>query len=219
MCGRFNLIAGGGDVAGLFDLPEPPSLWPRYNIAPTQPVPVVRAPAGARELTTSRWGLPASWPGGPPVLINARAETAADKPTFRDSFRKRRCLVPASGFYEWQKRPGGRKQPFLFRRPDGAPFAVAGLWERDACALLTTAADAVVAPVHDRMPLILPRADFALWLDPGAQLADLRGLIRPGAEAGLLALAVGPWVNDARHEGPRCVQPAGEQGLFDLTAG
>jgi putative SOS response-associated peptidase YedK len=153
------------------------------------------------------------------VLINARAETAADKPTFRDAFRRRRCLVPFSGFYEWQKLPVGHKQPFLFRRPDGAPFAVAGLWDRDACALLTTAADAVVAPVHDRMPLILPQAEFALWLDPLAALADLRGLIRPGAEADLLAVAVGPWVNDARHEGPRCVQPVEEQGQLDLTAG
>src|SRR5262245_58635019 len=189
MCGRFNLIAGGDTGAGLFDLPEPPSLWPRYNIAPTQPVPVVRAPAGARELTTLRWGLPASWPGAPPALINARAESAADKPTFRDAFRRRRCLVPFSGFYEWQKLPGGRKQPFLFRRPDGAPFAVAGLWERDACALLTTAADAVVAPVHDRMPLILARADFARWLDPQAPLLDVNGLLRPAVDGGQ---SVGP---------------------------
>jgi putative SOS response-associated peptidase YedK len=164
--------------------------------------------AGERGLATLRWGLPPSWPGAPPVLINTRAETAPDKPTFRDAFRKRRCLVLFSGFYEWQKLPGGRKQPFHFRRPDSAPFAVAGLWEGGACALLTTAADAVVAPVHDRMPLILPQPHFALWLDPQSALTDLRGLIRPGAEAGLLAVAVGSWVNDARHEGPRCVEPA-----------
>jgi putative SOS response-associated peptidase YedK len=133
-------------------------LWPRYNIAPTQPVAVVRASTtGARELATLRWGLPATWPGAPPVLINARSETAADKPAFRDSFRKRRCLVPFSGFDEWQKQAGRGKQAFLFRRPDGSPFAVAGLWDGDACALLTTAADAVVGPVHDRMPSSCPR--------------------------------------------------------------
>jgi putative SOS response-associated peptidase YedK len=171
----------------------------------------------ARELATLRWGLPPSWPGAPPALINARSETAADKPAFRDSFRKRRCLVPASGFYEWQKRPGGRKQPFLFRRADNAPIAVAGLWDGGACALLTTAADVVVAPVHDRMPLILAQADFARWLDPDTALADLRGLSRPGVEAGLLGVAVGSWVNDARHEGPRCVEPA-DQDLFEQQA-
>jgi putative SOS response-associated peptidase YedK len=217
MCGRFTLIARGEDVASLFDLPEPPSLSPRYNIAPTQPVAVVcSSVARPRELATLRWGLSPAWSG--PPLINARAETVADKPAFRDSFLRRRCLVPLDGFFEWQKLPGGRKQPFLFRHPDGAPFAVARLWDRDACALLTTEADAVVAPVHDRTPLILPQADFALWLDPDAALADLRGLIRPGLDAGLLAAAVGPWVNDARHEGPRCVEPA-ERDLFDQDAG
>jgi putative SOS response-associated peptidase YedK len=100
-----------------------------------------------------------------------------------------------------------------------APFVVTGLWDSGACALMTTQADAVVAPVHDRRPLILPPSDFALWLDPLAALPDLRGLLRPGVEAGLLAVAVGSWVNDARHEGPRCVQPVGEQGQLDLTAG
>jgi putative SOS response-associated peptidase YedK len=208
MCGPFNLISGGERFAELFGLEEQPTLFPRYNVAPTQPIPVVRASAaGARELATLRWGLPPAWSGGP-TLFNARAETAADKPTFRDAFRRRRCLVPFSGFYEWQKLAGGRRQPFLFRRPDDTPFAVAGLWDGDACALLTTQADAVVARGHDRMPLILPRANFARWLDPQAPLADLRGLLRPGAGAGLLAAAVGSWVNGARHEGPRCIEPA-----------
>jgi putative SOS response-associated peptidase YedK len=213
MCGRFTLTAGGQRVADLLGLDEQPSLFPRYNVAPTQPIVAASAgAAGARELATLRWGLPPAWSGGP-TLINARAETVADKPAFRDAFRRRRCLVPMDGFSEWQKLTGGRKQPYHFRRPDGSPFAVAGLWEGDAGALLTTQADAVVAPVHDRMPLILPQADFALWLDLQAPLADLGGLIRPCVEAGLLAVAVGPWVNDARHEGPRCVEPATELGL------
>jgi putative SOS response-associated peptidase YedK len=150
------------------------------------------------------------------VLINARSETAADKPAFRAAFRQRRCLVPFSGFYEWQKLPGGRKQAFLFRRPDSAPFAVAGLWDGTACAVLTTQADAVVAPAHDRMPLILAPDTFPRWLDPVAGLDDLRRLLRP-ADTGLLAVPVGSWVNDARHEGPRCVEPA-DQDLFEQQA-
>jgi putative SOS response-associated peptidase YedK len=218
MCGRFTLIAGGERVAGLFGLDGTPALPPRYNVAPTQPVTVARAPAGPRELATLRWGLPPSWPGGA-LLLNARAETVSDKPAFRDAFRRRRCLVPLDGFYEWQKLPGGRKQAFHFRRPDGAVLAAAGLWQGDACVLLTTQADAVVAPVHDRMPLLLPADDFDGWLGTTTRPADLAGLLRPRGDAGLEALAVGPWVNDARHEGPRCVEPAESRGLFAQEAG
>jgi putative SOS response-associated peptidase YedK len=218
MCGRFTLIAGGERVAGLFGLDAEPALFPRYNVAPTQPVAAVRAGvSGARELASLRRGLPPSWPGGA-VLLNARAETAAGKPAFRDAFRRRRCLVPLDGFSEWQKLPGGRKQAFHFRRPDGALLAAAGLWQGDACALLTTAADAVVSPVHDRMPLLLPPSDFALWLDQATGPADLAALLLPRLDGGLVALAVGPWVNDARHEGPRCVEPAA-RGLFGQQAG
>jgi putative SOS response-associated peptidase YedK len=218
MCGRFTLIAGGGRVADLFGLDAEPTLFPRYNVAPTQPVAAARAGvSGARELATLRWGLAPSWPGGA-VLLNARAETAADRPAFRDAFRRRRCLVPLDGFFEWQKQAGGRKQAFHFRRPDGALLAVTGLWQGDACALLTTAADAVVSPVHDRMPLLLPPSDFALWLNQATNPADLAGLLRPRLDGGLMALPVGPWVNDARHEGPRCVEPA-PRDLFGQEAG
>ena len=175
-----------------------------------------------------RWGLIPSWSrDGKAPLINARAETVADKPAFRSAFRKRRCLVPADGFYEWQALPG-RKRPFLFRRPDGTPFALAGLWEAwhgpdgrplETCALLTTEANAVVRPVHDRMPVLVSPADFDRWLAPDAAPANLVPMLRPAPDDALAAVAVGPYVNSARHEGPGCVEPLGGPSLFDRPHG
>jgi putative SOS response-associated peptidase YedK len=163
MCGRFSLFTPAPDLAGLFDLAGFPELAPRYNIAPTQPVATVRAGAAGRELVRLRWGLVAPWVKDAKVApINARAETAADKPMFRAALRKRRCLIPASGFYEWAVLAGEkRKQPYCFRpRDEGRPFAFAGLWEcwhgpdgpLESCAILTTAANELVRPVHDRHP-------------------------------------------------------------------
>jgi putative SOS response-associated peptidase YedK len=154
------------------------------------------------------------WSAGPegPPLINARAETAATKPAFRSAFRKRRCLVPADGFFEW-KAQGRGKQPYLFG-PRGGLFAFAGLWERwgaalESCAVLTVAANGLGRPLHERMPAILHRDDYSLWLDPGVQDAEaLQALLRPYPEGEMEARPVNSWVNDARHDDPRCIEPA-----------
>jgi putative SOS response-associated peptidase YedK len=157
MCGRFTLFAPTEQVAETFTVPVP-ELFPRYNIAPSQPVAVVRAAPGRRQLLVCKWGLVPGWSRDGKGFINARAETAHDKPAFRSAFRKRRCLVPADGWYEW-KAEGRRKQPYLFGPTDGRPLAFAGLWEAgraglalDTCAILTTGANELAAPVHDRMP-------------------------------------------------------------------
>ncbi len=220
MCGRYTLTATGQELAELFGLPEAPVFDPRYNIAPTQPVPLVRAGPGGRELVLARWGLIPHWAQDPSIgnrLINARAETVAEKASFRDAFRRRRCLVPATGFYEWHNQ-GGRKQPFHFRLADGRPFAFAGLWERwqgpegalESCTVLTTAANAVVRPVHERMPVLLDPRDYAQWLDAGpSRPEELLPLLRPFPEGPMVAVPVGRWVNDPRHEGATCLSPAG----------
>jgi len=215
MCGRYTLIADRRAVAALVGL-EVPELAPRYNVAPSQSVLAVRLAAGRREAAFLRWGLVPSWSrDGKAPLINARAETVADRPSFRAAFRRRRCLVPADGFYEWQALPRG-KQPFLFRRPEGGPFALAGLWECwaapdgsevETCALLTTEANAVVRAVHDRMPVLIGPADVDTWLAADTPPAELLGLLRPAPDDLLSARAVGPRVNNARHEGPACVEP------------
>ncbi len=218
MCGRYTLTASGQELVDLFGLPEAPVLDPRYNVAPSQAVPVVRAGAAGRQLVLARWGLIPHWANDPAIgnrLINARSDTAAEKPSFRDAFRKRRCLIPATGFYEWQKQ-GGRKQPFHFRLADGRPFAFAGLWEQwdkgeqpvESCTVLTTAANDVVRPVHECMPVILRPGDFSAWLDPLGSPAGLQALLRPYPAGEMEGRAVSRRVNDPRHEGPNCLVPA-----------
>jgi putative SOS response-associated peptidase YedK len=220
MCGRFTLTASADVLADLFDLVEVPDWTPRYNIAPTQPVAVVRLqPAGGREFARLRWGLVPSWAkeiAGPP-LINARADTVATKPSFRTALRQRRCLVLADGFYEWQKR-GKEKQPFSIRLLGDRPFAFAGLWERwnggeqpvESCAIITTEANDLLRPVHERMPVILPPAAYAEWLDPQAHDAQqLTALLRPYAAEDMKAVPVSAWVGNARHDDPRCLEPHG----------
>jgi putative SOS response-associated peptidase YedK len=219
MCGRFTLSSSPQAVADFFGLSDVPTLEPRYNVAPTQEVPVIRPAASGRGLSFLRWGLIPSWATDPAIgnrLVNARAETAPEKPAFRAAFRQRRCLVPADGFYEWLSQ-GRTKQPFYFRQRDGEPFAFAGLWERwhdphdgvvETCTLLTTDANDVVRPVHDRMPVILPRTVFDRWLDPNLHdPASLEELLRPYPAAQMVGYPVSTWVNNPRHEGPRCVDP------------
>ena len=225
MCGRYTLRAPGKVVADHFGLAEEPRLRPRYNIAPTQPVPVIRAlranpQTGQRELVPLRWGLVPSWADDPSVgnrMINARAETVADKPAFRGALRHRRCLVPADGFYEWRKE-GTKKQPVYVRRKDGLPFAFAGLWERweregeviESCAILTTGANDLMAEFHDRMPVILDPEDYGLWLDPEVQDPGLLGpLLKPYPGDETEVYPVSTLVNNPRHEDPRCVEPRG----------
>jgi putative SOS response-associated peptidase YedK len=217
MCGRFLLLSSGPKLAEAFDLAGFPELAPRYNIAPTQPVLAVRAAGAGRAAALLRWGLLPPWArDAKQAPINACAETVADKPTFRSAFRKRRCLVPADGFYEWAAL-GGRKQPYCFRPGDERPWAFAGLWERwegpggpvESCAVLTTAANELVRPVHDRMPVILPGRHWVRWLDPAAQDAGgLLPLLRPWPGEAMRAYPVGPAVSNPRNDGPACLERA-----------
>ncbi len=239
MCGRFSLTTDPEILAEHFDLAEVPDLGPRYNIAPTQDVAVVREPQGGvgRRLEMIRWGL--FPPGGtePPKgagagagagapLINARCETVMEKPSFREAFRHRRCLVLADGFFEW-KRVGGRKQPIYFKLPDHRPFAFAGIWERwtasdglsmESCAILTTEPNDLVRPVHDRMPVILNAHAHHPWLTVSSDRArDLLTLLGPYREE-MQCHPVSPTVNNTANESPECVNPYqyGTQG--DLFA-
>lgn len=221
MCGRFTLFAPGNVLARMFGIEDAPVLAPRYNIAPSQPVVSVRvAPdGGGREFAPLRFGLIPSWSKDPSIgdrLINARAETVSVKPSFRSAFRRRRCLVPADGFYEWRRTPG-RKQPHYIAFRDGRPFAIASLWERwegpdgsavETCALITTAANDVVSPIHDRMPVILDPKDFDLWLDPEAKANEsLTSLLRPFPAEDMTAFPVGFRVNDPKVDSPACIVP------------
>lgn len=228
MCGRFLLTTPPKQLAGLFQFTAPDegeTLSPRFNIAPTQSIATVRNEKGdGRELAVVRWGLVPAWAkdrSSGQGLMNACSETVAVKPSFRDAFRQRRCLVLADGFYEW-KRGGAKKQPFAIRLKDGSPFAFAGLWERweaedgrpvETCAILTTEANELVKPIHARMPVILRPEDYAVWLDPHVgrdPLARVPCLLQPlmiPFEAERLAVfPVSAWVNNARHEGPRCLE-------------
>jgi putative SOS response-associated peptidase YedK len=202
----------------LFPLSDLPDMPPSYNVAPTQAVLAVRQPAEKPEPGWLKWGLVPSWADDPAIgnrLIDARAESAAEKPSFRAAFRQRRCLVLADGFYEWG-RVGAKKQPYYFRLWDAAPFAFAGLWERwqrdgkalDSCALLTTGPNELVKPVHDRMPVILAPRDFERWLDPkAAKPAELYALLRPFPAEAMTAYSVGLRVNNPRHNDSACVAP------------
>jgi putative SOS response-associated peptidase YedK len=223
MCGRFTLAAPAETLARQFELPEVPVLEPHYNIAPTQAVAVVRLELDREErmLELMRWGLIPRWAKDESIgnkLINARAETVAEKPAFRDAFQKRRCLVVADGFYEWQVVPGQkRKQPYFFHLDGGGPFAFAGLWERwkdpagnmlYTCTLITTEANDLVHSVHPRMPVILAPADYALWLDPSvAQPGRLQSLLRPYPPERMEAYPVGFQVNSPNSDTAECILP------------
>jgi putative SOS response-associated peptidase YedK len=221
MCGRFTLISPGETVADYFQLATTPALAPRYNIAPTQPIAAVRISreAGQRELTYFHWGLIPRWAKDPTIgarMINARSETAADKPSFRAAFKYRRCLVPADGFYEWQK-VDGRKQPVRIQMQDGGPFAIAGLWEHwqspdgseiESCTLLTTEPNELLKPVHNRMPVIISPGDFDRWLDPGAQHpGEVQPLLHPYSSEAMTFYPVSTYVNSPHNDDSRCIEP------------
>ena len=222
MCGRFTLRTPANIVAQQLGLLEMPLLEARFNIAPSQPVAVVRAGPkglGGRELVWMRWGLIPSWAEDPSIgnrMINARSETVAEKPAFRTALRRRRCLVAADGFYEW-KRAGTRKQPYFFHVRDDGPFAFAGLWETwespdhpaiESCTLLTTEANALVREVHDRMPVILASKDYARWLDPAVESpAELTSLLRPYSADAMASYPVSAKVNSPLTDDPSCIAP------------
>ncbi|MCO6452217.1 MAG: SOS response-associated peptidase [Caldilineales bacterium] len=220
MCGRFSLTSSAEELATLFDLDAAPELPPRYNIAPTQLVAAVRfnSDSGQREMTLFRWGLIPFWSKDLAIgsrLINARSETVAEKPAFRAAFKSRRCLIPASGFYEWQKQNGG-KQPHLIGMEDGKPFAMAGMWEHweggdgsiiESCTILTTTANKMIERVHNRMPVILDRQDFSDWLDPATATGILHHLLRPYPAEEMMAYPVSTIVNSPVNDVPACVEP------------
>ena len=211
MCGRYELHAQPAAIALAFGLPHAPALRPRYNVAPMTEVPIVRiSPHGARELAMVRWGLVPRWAKDPAIgakMINARGETAATKPSFRTAFRRHRCLIPANGFYEWMPVAGGRKQPVLIAMKDGALFALAGLYERwlsgdgeplDSCTILTTDANALLRTVHERMPVIVPPAEYARWLDPARE--GPQELVAPYPGEQMTWWPVSSRVNSVRHD-------------------
>ena len=221
MCGRFVLMTVGKDLAKRFGLEEEPDLRPRYNIAPTQMVVIIRLDRDTlqKRLVQVKWGLVPFWAKDTAIgnrLINARAETAAEKPAFRSAFKTRRCLVPADGFYEWQKRKGDQKQPYFVSNADGSPFAFAGLWESwtapegeiiESCTILTTDANDLTRPIHDRMPVILKSKDYNLWLDPEVKDPKLlKPLLQPYPSERMKAEPVSPKVNKARYDAPDCVE-------------
>jgi putative SOS response-associated peptidase YedK len=208
MCGRATLSTSPAELRELLGLEEMPELMPRYNIAPSQPMAVLREP---HRLELLRWGL-APRPGTRHAGINVRVETVAKAPAYRASFRSRRCLVVVDGFFEW-RRQGKVGQPFVLRRPDGKPFAMAGIWDRtvtvdgeviDACAVITRPATGTAAEVHDRMPLILAPDQYDAWLD--TRLHDASSLLRPAA-IDLVARPVSPAVNSPANDDARCVEP------------
>jgi putative SOS response-associated peptidase YedK len=221
MCGRYAFFSTHEAVARLFGVADPPAIEPRWNIAPTQFVPVVRTESdAARRVALLYWGLIPSWAKDKSVgarMINARSETARDKPAFRAAYRRRRCLVLASGYYEWQ-RTGGAKQPYFIRRADGEPFGMAGLWESwverpgepalESCTILTGAPQPALSVIHDRMPVIVGPQNYAPWLDPKlveAEAVDAIVADRPGEP--LRAEPVSRAVNSPRNEGPELIAP------------
>jgi len=239
MCGRFTLTTPAAVWAALFELDSVPELGPRYNIAPTQPVAAVRSTArpqtdasgpnetgagngSGHEFALLRWGLVPHWTRDLDLkgraLINARSETVAEKPSFRDSFRFRRCLVVADGFYEWQP-AGARKQPFWIRLDTGAPFAFAGLWDRwvgedetlESCTLLTTEANEGLRPLHDRMPVILDPHDYEAWIDPDTPRWELESLLVPYPSESMTFHPVSTHVNHVGHDDPACIAPLRSQ--------
>jgi putative SOS response-associated peptidase YedK len=219
MCGRFAFYSPHEAVIRLFGVAAAPEIEPRWNIAPTQFIATVREAGGPREVAMLYWGLVPSWAREKSIgarMINARSETLGEKPSFRNAFRRRRCLILADGYYEWQ-RSGAVKQPYFITFADGQPFGIAGLWERwrdpatgdplESCCIVTTSPAATVAHVHDRMPVIVPPDAYAEWLDPGNEAPErLARLFEPCGRPDLQARPVSRRVNDARNQGPGLVE-------------
>jgi putative SOS response-associated peptidase YedK len=219
MCGRYRLTAKERYLRDHFGLDGDVSWAPRWNISPTQPVPVVRQDRKEPKRTFAllRWGLIPYWAKDKSIgfkTINAMSETAADKPAFRDAMRRRRCLIPADGFYEWQKVGTKEKQPYSISMTDDSLFAFAGLWERwrdpadefvETCTILTTKPNSLVADVHDRMPVILQPEDYDLWLDPGmTDVAVVANSLRPFDSRLMKKYPVNTRINRAENDGPEC---------------
>ena len=213
MCGRFVQYSDPEIYASRYELDTWCDAQPRYNIAPTQQIRAIRPNRdGKRELVHLRWGLVPHWSKGPDSrysMINARAETVASKPAYRNAFKARRCLIPAEGFYEWRTTPSG-KQPYLIRRRDREPFVMAGLWEHwgdsergviESCTIIVMEANTLIAPIHDRMPVIVEGQDLAIWLDPDIQDSErVSTLLQPAPETDWTLHPVSREVNSPRND-------------------
>jgi len=229
MCGRYELHSSPAAIALAFGLAQPPELAARYNIAPTDDVPIVRiGNDGERELVRMRWGLVPRWAKDPSIgarMINARGETLADKQSFRTAYRRHRCLLPADGFYEWRPAAHGassgepaRRRPQHVGMADGSLFGLAGIYERwlseegevlDTCAIVTTDANALLLPIHDRMPVIIAPEHYARWLDPAN--ADVADLIAPYPADAMACHAVSTRVNSVRHDDASLIEPVAQE--------
>jgi putative SOS response-associated peptidase YedK len=232
VCGRYTLATPSpADLRARFPVGESVEIKPRYNVAPGDEVLAVTTDKeGAPRGELLRWGFVPSWAKGPDTplkMINARVETVAERPAFRRAFERYRCLIVADGFYEWRREPTG-KQPFHITRSDGEPFAFAGLWsvwyddaggKLRSCTILTAAPNAAVAPLHDRMPVILARHDESEWLDSSTPPQRLYELLAGLRDSDTALRPVGPAVNDARYDGPECLAPAAETGPPALQGG
>ena len=221
MCGRYTLTSAPEAIRALFRYDEQPNFPPRYNIAPTQPIAIVRVVEGKRQFALVRWGLLPSWVKDPKtfsLVINARGESVNDKPAFRAAMKYRRCLIPADGFYEWQ-RGGERKQPFYVRAKNGGPLAYAGLWESwtgpngeelETAAVVTTDANKTLAPIHERMPVVVPPEAFDLWLN--CDTVDARTaatLVQPAPDDLLEAYEISTAVNRVANDDAKLIAPRG----------
>lgn len=222
MCGRYAITLPPDAMRTLFRYREQPNFPPRYNIAPTQPVPVVRADDGGRRFILMRWGFIPGWVKNLkdfPLVINIRGESAAQKPSFRAALTRRRGLMPADGFYEWHRLGTGRRsenRAYLFRRPDRGLFAFAALWETwhspdgseiDTVALVNGPANGLMAAIHERCPVILDPADHDAWLDPQADATHVAALLRPPPDDLLEMIRIGSAVNKVAHDGPEIQAP------------
>jgi putative SOS response-associated peptidase YedK len=219
MCGRYMVLSSPEAIRRLFGYPEQPNFPPRYNVAPTQPIAIVRSVEGRRQFALVRWGLIPPWVKNPRVftlLINARIESVNDKAAFRSAMRRRRCLVPADGFYDW-KDDGGRRRPYCVRPRDRGPIAFAGLWETwigpngeemETAAIITTPANRELARLRDRMPAIVPPENFEAWLDCGKVDAKTAAALCAPAREGLLeAYEISTAVNRTENDGPELIAP------------
>jgi putative SOS response-associated peptidase YedK len=220
MCGRYQITTAPEAIRRLFRYPEQPNFPPRYNVAPTQPIPIVRMTEGERHFALVRWGLIPSWvikdPKAFALVINARGESVNDKPAFRNAMRYRRCLIPADGFYEW-KRAGEAKRPYHVRLKGGGPLAFAGLWESwsgpngeevETAAIVTTIANRALRSIHDRMPVMLEEETYDLWLDcRNVDAASASALIAPIRDERIEAYEISPAVNKVANDSPDLIAP------------
>jgi len=230
MCGRYAITSAPEAIRALFRYLEEPVFPPRYNVAPTQPVPIVRIDAGARHFALVRWGLIPSWVKDPlnfTVLINARGETINAKPAFRNAMQRRRCLLPADGFYEWRA-DGARKRPYFIRPRSGGPIAFAGLWETwsgpngeeiETACIVTTTANRVLAPIHDRMPVVIAPEAFDLWLDSArVNAATAAALIMPAPDNLFEAYEISTAVNRTANDSAALIEPLGSPAAATAPA-